>query len=449
MHGDRRAGEVRGRVGSVVLTAGSAPRVSATGYESRSGVLHAEDVPLPAIAAAVGTPAYVYCANTIRERFRRLDEAFAGIPHHIHFAVKANSNLHVLRVLQSLGAGVDIVSGGELYRALEAGFRGADVVFSGVGKTVDEIAQALDAGVQLINVESEAELVTIDMVAGQKGVKAPIAIRVNPEVTVETPHEYIKTGEKGQKFGIPRDDVSRLVAFVRELPNVELRGLGMHLGSQIGNADPLRDALPRLLSAIADARAAGHPVSFMDVGGGLSVPYEAHEVAADIDDYARVVRAAAEATGLTLLLEPGRYLVAESGVLLTRVLYRKHAAGKDFVVTDAGMSDLIRPALYHAYHGIEAVTTTDGSITADVVGPICESGDFFAKDRQLPDVSADALLAVRTAGAYGFTMASNYNSRPRPAEVLVDGDRFAVAGAREQLDDLVRLERAPLQWRTA
>ena len=436
-------------MGPVVLSGEQTVPGPSTGYEVVEGVLHAERVPLPAIAATVGTPAYVYCANTIRERFRRLDDAFTGIPHHIHFAVKANSNLHVLRVLQALGAGVDIVSGGELYRALEAGFHGKDVVFSGVGKTVEEIAQALEAGVQLINVESEAELVVIDMVAGQKGVKAPIAIRVNPEVTVETPHEYIKTGEKGQKFGIPRDDVARLVDFIRDLPNVELRGLGMHLGSQIGNADPLRDALPRLLAAIAYAREAGHPIAFMDVGGGLSVPYEAHEVPADIDDYAQVVRAAALETGLTLLLEPGRYLVAESGVLLTRVLYRKHAAGKDFVVTDAGMSDLIRPALYHAYHGIEAVSSASGTIKADVVGPICESGDFFAKDRVLPDVKAGDLLGVRTAGAYGFTMASNYNSRPRPAEVLVDGDQFAVAGAREELDDLVRLERAPLQWRTA
>ena len=436
-------------MGPVLLSAEGKVPVTSAGYETVDGVLHADRVPLPAIAAAVGTPSYVYSANTIRERFRRLDEAFAGIPHHIHFAVKANSNLHVLRVLRSLGAGVDIVSGGELYRALEAGFSGGDVVFSGVGKTVEEIAQALDAGVQLINVESEAEVVVINMVAGQKGVKAPIAIRVNPEVTVETPHEYIKTGEKGQKFGIPRDDVSRLVDCIQDLPNVELRGLGMHLGSQIGNADPLRDALPRLLSAIAYARQAGHPIAFMDVGGGLSVPYEAHEMPADIDDYARVVRAAAQETGLTLLLEPGRYLVAESGVLLTSVLYRKHAAGKDFVVTDAGMSDLIRPALYHAYHGIEAVTATSGTITADVVGPICESGDFFAKARTLPDVKAGDLLAVRTAGAYGFTMASNYNSRPRPAEVLVDGDQFAIAGAREQLDDLVRLERAPLQWRPA
>ncbi|GAB1341239.1 diaminopimelate decarboxylase [Gemmatimonas sp.] len=436
-------------MGAIVLNGGDSAPVASPGFAVAGGVLHAEEVPLPAIATAVGTPAYVYCANTIRSRFRRLDHAFSGIPHHIHFAVKANSNLHVLRLLRELGAGVDIVSGGELYRALEAGFRGDHVVFSGVGKTVTEIEQALDAGVQLINVESEAELVTIDMVAGRRGVKAPIALRVNPEVTVETPHAYIKTGEKGQKFGIPRDDVARLVRFIAELAHVELRGLGMHLGSQINNAEPLRDALPRLLTAIAYAREAGHPITYMDVGGGLSVPYEAHERDADVDDYARLVRAAAEDTGLVLLLEPGRYLVAESGVLLTEVLYRKHAAGKDFVVTDAGMSDLIRPALYHAYHAIEAVTTTSGQVTADVVGPICESGDFFAKDRLLPDVQAGDLLAVRTAGAYGFTMASNYNSRSRPAEVLVDGNQFAVAGARESLADLVRLERAPLQWRTA
>lgn len=436
-------------MGTVVLNSGAGAAVSPTGFAYRNGVLHAEQVSLPHVAAAVGTPAYVYCANTVRARYRRLDEAFAGIPHHIHFAVKANSNLTVLSLLRELGAGVDIVSGGELYRALQAGFHGRDVVFSGVGKTVQEIAQALEAQVQLINVESEAELVAIDAVAARLGVVAPIAIRVNPEVTVDTPHAYIKTGEKGQKFGIPRDDVARLVELVSELSHVQLRGMGMHLGSQIGNADPLRDALPRLLAAIAFAQQKGHPIAFMDVGGGLSVPYESHEVDADIADYATIVRAAAMETGLTLLLEPGRYLVAEAGVLLTEVLYRKHAAGKDFVVTDAGMNDLIRPALYQAYHAIDPVTVTDGSVVADIVGPICESGDFFAKNRALPDVQAGELLAVRTAGAYGFSMASNYNSRPRPAEVLVDGDQFAVVGAREQLDDLVRLERMPLQWRTA
>ena len=352
-------------------------------------------------------------------------------------------------MLHELGAGVDIVSGGELFRAHEAGFTGRDVVFSGVGKTVREIERALEDRVLLINVESEAELVTIDAVAARQGVVAPIAIRVNPEVTVETPHAYIKTGEKGQKFGIPRDDVSRLVSMVHELPHVELRGLGMHLGSQIGNADPMRDALPRLLAAIADARAGGHAIAYMDVGGGLAVSYHADECGADVNDYATIVLAAARETGLTLLLEPGRFLVAEAGALITEVLYRKHAAGKDFIVTDAGMNDLVRPALYQAYHRIDAVESIEGTVVADVVGPICESGDFYAKDRLMPDVAAGALLAVQTAGAYGYTMSSNYNSRPRPAEVLVDGDRFAVITERERLEDLVRLERAHLQWRTA
>lgn len=433
-------------MGQVVLSA--APTVSAPGFSRQDGVLHAEQVALPALAAAVGTPAYVYCANTIRARYRRLSEAFAGVPHRIHFAVKANSNLAVLDLLRTAGAGVDIVSGGELFRAQQAGFVGRDVVFSGVGKTVAEIEQALTAEVLLINVESEAELLTINAVAARQGIVAPIAIRVNPEVTVESPHAYIKTGEKGQKFGIPRDDVSRLVDLIRQLSHVELRGLGMHLGSQIGNAEPLRDALPRLLAAIEVARAAGHAIAFMDVGGGLAVPYEPQETDADVEDYAALVRAAVKETGLTLLLEPGRFLVAEAGALLTRVLYRKHAAGKDFVVTDAGMNDLIRPALYQAYHAIEAVVETTSHVTADVVGPICESGDFFAKDRTLPDVAESELLVVRTAGAYGFTMSSNYNSRPRPVEVLVEGDRFAVIGAREQYEDLVRLERASPEWRS-
>jgi diaminopimelate decarboxylase len=420
-----------------------------SGFERVQGVLQAEGVSLTTIAAAVGTPAYVYCANTIRARYRRLAHAFEGVPHRIHFAMKANSNLSVLRLLQELGAGVDIVSGGELYRAREAGFTGRDVVFSGVGKTVAEIEQALDDRVLLINVESEAELVTVDAVAARKGVVAPIAIRVNPEVTVETPHAYIRTGEKGQKFGIPRDDVLRLVTLIRDLPHLELRGLGMHLGSQIGNADPLRDALPRLLAAIETARAEGHAPEYIDVGGGLSVPYRSDDADADVEDYAQIVRAAARESGLMLLLEPGRFIVAESGALLTQVLYRKHAAGKDFVVTDAGMNDLVRPALYQAYHRIEAVSATGGTLTADVVGPICESGDFFAKDRELADVASGDLLLVMTAGAYGYTMSSNYNSRPRPAEVMVDGDRFAVITERERHEDLVRLERAHLQWRTA
>ena len=418
------------------------------GFTRRDGVLYAEGVALPSIAAAVGTPVYVYSANTIRARYRRLENAFTGVPHHIHFAMKANSNLSVLRLLQELGAGVDIVSGGELYRANEAGFGGGDVVFSGVGKTTRELDLALEHRVLLINVESEAELYALNAVAQKRGVVAGVAIRVNPEVTVDTPHEYISTGQKGAKFGIPIDDVARIANVIGELPHVKLLGLGMHLGSQIATVDPMKEALPRLLAAIETVRAQGHELRFMDVGGGLSVPYEG-EAEADVEGYARVIGEAVAGIGLELLLEPGRFLVAESGVLVTEVLYRKHAAGKDFVVTDAGMNDLMRPMLYSAYHHIEAVVANESTVKADVVGPICESGDFFAKGRILSDVSAGALLAIHTTGAYGYAMASNYNSRPRPAEVLVDGDRFAVITERERFEDLVRLERAHLQWRSA
>lgn len=410
-------------------------------------VLHAERVPLPTIAEAVGTPTYVYAANTIRDRYRQLRGAFDGVTHSVHFAMKSNSSHAILRLMRDMGAGVDIVSGGELFRATTAGFRGGDIVFSGVGKTVDEIARALDAQVMLINIESEAELYAVNSVAAERGVSAPIAIRVNPEVLVNTPHAYIRTGEKGQKFGIPRDDVERIAVLAQTLPHVELQGLGMHLGSQIANAGPMREALPKLLAVVARVRAIGHTLQFLDVGGGLAVPYQAGDAEADVLDYAAVVREAVHETGLHLLLEPGRFLVAEAGILLTRVLYRKHAAGKDFVVTDAGMNDLIRPSLYQAHHDIQSVYDVDGTVMADVVGPICESGDFLARHRDMPDVSAGDLVAVHTAGAYGYTMSSTYNSRPRPAEVLVDGDQFAVITERERLEDLVRLERHRVQWR--
>ncbi|MEN9818840.1 MAG: diaminopimelate decarboxylase [Gemmatimonadota bacterium] len=415
----------------------------------RDGVLHCEGVPLPVIAADVGTPAYVYSLATIRARYAALAAAFAGVPHRIHFAVKANSNLAVLGALRALGAGMDIVSGGELHRALAAGCAGEDVVFSGVGKTVAEIEAALRAGVRLLNVESEAELAVVDAVAARLGVVAPVAFRVNPEVTVDTPHAYIRTGEKGQKFGIPRDDIARVAAVAASLPHLRVCGVGMHLGSQIANSAPLRAALPRLLEALAAVRDAGHTVSWLDVGGGLAVPYAPGDPAADLADYADAVRRAVAGTGCTLLLEPGRFLVAEAGVLLTTVLYRKQANGTAFVVTDAGMGDLLRPSLYQAEHGIVAVTEVAETVVADVVGPICESGDFLARGRPVPDVPPGAVLAVLTSGAYGYTMASHYNSRPRPAEVAVEGDRYAVVAVRESVEELLRLERHPLAWRKA
>ncbi len=418
------------------------------GFSRSKETLHVEAVPLRDIALAVGTPCYVYSANGIRERYGQLASAFAGVPHRIHYAMKANSSRSILRLLHELGAGVDIVSGGELQRAQRAGIDGAAMVFSGVGKTAEEIDLALRANVALINVESEAELLAIAAVAAARGVVASVALRINPEVTVDTPHEYIKTGEKGQKFGIPRDAIAHVGALITSLPHVALRGMGMHLGSQIVNADPMRAALPRLLDAVTVMREQGHDLRHLDVGGGLAVPYAPGDPAADLEDYARLVREAAQLSGLHLLLEPGRFLVAEAGVLLTTVLYRKQAAGKHIVVTDAAMNDLMRPALYQAYHAIDAVDPTDGTVTADVVGPVCESGDFFAKGRSIPDVHAGALLAVRTSGAYGFAMASNYNSRPRAAEVLVDGHQFAVITERETIDDVTRCERVNLQWRT-
>ncbi|HZF67339.1 MAG TPA: diaminopimelate decarboxylase [Gemmatirosa sp.] len=437
-------------MGEGILTgsAGAAAMLGAPGFARQDGVLHCDTVPAPAIAAEVGTPCYVYSAGMVRQQYRRLSAAFASVPHRIHYSVKANSNLAILRLLHAEGAGVDIVSGGELYRAREAGFAGRDVVFSGVGKTVRELHEALAAGVLFVNVESEGELVALDEVARSRGVIAPIALRVNPEVTVDSPHAYIRTGEKGHKFGIPFDEVPHVAGMVRELPNVRLVGLDMHIGSQLATFEPYGLALQRVVELLGVLRAAGAAdIRFLDVGGGLGVTY-LDEAPADVESFARGVIAATRDLGVTLVLEPGRFLVAEAGVLLTRVLYRKRSGGKEYVITDAGMNDLVRPSHYDAYHAIEAVVPSGAKVVADVVGPVCESGDFLALDRVTDDAAPGDLLAVHTAGAYGYVMASNYNSRPRPAEVLVDGDRFAVVTERERYDDLVRLERAALEWQS-
>lgn len=423
------------------------------GFNRVDGAMYAEGVPLERIAEAVGTPTYVYSAGRIREQYRRLEsalmDALPDVAHRIHFSVKANSNLAVLRILQEIGAGVDIVSAGELYRAREAGFGGADVVFSGVGKTAEELALALDAHVLFINVESEGELRLLAQVAAERGVVASVTLRVNPEVTVESPHEYIRTGEKGHKFGIPYDDALHVAMLAHELPNVKLVGLDMHIGSQIANFEPYANALARIKPLISALREKGvTTLQWLDIGGGLAVTYD-NEAPADVDRFAAGVADAVRGLGLSLVFEPGRFLVAESGVLLTRVLYRKRSGGKEYIITDAGMNDLVRPSHYQAFHRIDAVRDVQQSVVADVVGPVCESGDFLALGRTMPDVEPGALLAVQTAGAYGFVMASNYNSRPRPAEVLVDGERFALATERERLEDLVRLERAHLHWRSA
>ena len=411
------------------------------------GTLHCESVSLTRIADAVGTPTYVYSAGGIRDQYRRLDEAFAGVPHRLHYSVKANSSLAVLALLREAGAGVDIVSGGELYRALLAGYSGADVVFSGVGKTERELDEALAAGVSLINVESKGELLLLDDIARRRASVAPVAIRVNPEVDVHTPHEYTRTGGRGHKFGVAYDEARALAALAGRLGNVRLLGLDMHIGSQIANFGPFDAALARLVSLLDDIRRDGAPdLQYLDIGGGLAVAYEGEEPA-DPERFAVGVKAAVAGADVRLILEPGRFLVANAGVLLTRVLYRKRSGGTEYLVTDAGMNDLVRPSHYKAYHHVEAVTPSGRRLVASVVGPVCESGDFFALDRETDDVNPGDLLALRSAGAYGFVMASNYNSRPRPAEVLVDRARWAVVTERESYESLVRAEWVTPDWR--
>lgn len=415
----------------------------ASAFALVEGVLHAGGVALPAIADAVGTPTYVYDAATVRAQYARLERAFAGVPHRIHYSVKANSNLSLLREFRALGAGVDVVSGGELFRAREAGFGPGDVVFSGVGKTARELEEALDAGVLFVNVESAGELLLLNAVAAARGVVAPIALRVNPEVSVDSPHEYIRTGEKGQKFGIPFDDVPEVAEVARSLPHVRLVGLDMHIGSQLATFDPYGAALLRVLGLLTRLRVDGaDAIEYLDVGGGLSVTYR-DEPAVDLARFARGVKDAIRGLGVSLVLEPGRFMVAEAGVLLARVLYRKRSGGKEYVITDAGMNDLMRPSHYDAYHAITAVVPRGGRVVADVVGPVCESGDFLALDRELDDLHPGDLAAVHTVGAYGFAMSSNYNSRPRAAEVMVDGGRWTLVTARESYEDLVRHERRP------
>ncbi len=432
--------------------AGKAPAVGSDpspGFVRKGGSLLCDDISLELIAEKVGTPTYVYSAPAIRAQYQRLSAALDGLPHRLHYSVKANSNLAILGILRRLGAGVDIVSGGELYRAQSAGYIGADIVFSGVGKTRRELQEALTVGLLLINVESEEELKLLDQIAGEMGVVAPVALRVNPEVMVDTPHPYTRTGVKGMKFGIPFDETLEVAVRALAMKNVRLVGLDMHVGSQISNFEPYEIGLGRLLQLHREIKAAGATgLRYLDIGGGLAVTYDA-EKAIDVERFGAVVKKMIKPTGLDLILEPGRFLVGNAGVLMTRVLYRKHSGGKDFIITDAGMNDLLRPSHYNAYHAIEAVTPRGGKIIADVVGPICESGDFFGLHREVDDVKPGDLVVVRSSGAYGFAMASNYNSRPRAAEVLVDRGRYGVVTEREDYSDIVRKERLEPEWRPA
>jgi diaminopimelate decarboxylase len=424
-------------------------------FHYRDGELYCEDAALARAAEKFGTPLYVYSAGTILDHYRRLDAALAPLDHLICYAVKANSNGAILKLLAEAGAGFDIVSGGELFRVLKAGGAAAKCTFAGVGKSREEIEFALDEGVHSFNVESEAELERIDRIARDKKVRAPIALRVNPDVDAHT-HHYVSTGRSENKFGIALDRVAAVYQKAARLPNILIRGVQMHIGSQITAAQPFAEAIAKVAPLVRELKQRS-AIEFFSVGGGMGIIYRRalesgsgkwwHEhdgeaSAFSVADYAAAIVPPLRELGLRVLLEPGRFLVGNAGVLLTRVHYLKQAARKKFVIVDAGMNDLIRPALYQSYHEIVAVREPAGSKreAVDIVGPVCESGDFFAQDRELPEMKEGDLVALMSAGAYGFAMASNYNSRPLPAEVLVNGDRASLIRRRQTMEDLVREE---------
>jgi diaminopimelate decarboxylase len=398
---------------------------------------------LARIAEVVGTPVYVYSAAALAGGYDAYEAAFSGTPHLLCYSIKSNANLAVVRLLVRRGAGVDVTSGGELFRALRAGADPARIVYSGVGKTDAEIDAALAAGVKLFNAESRAELRRIDARAAAAGRVAPITFRVNPDVDPET-HPYTSTGLRTSKFGIAIAEAPAAYAEAKAMDHVEVVGVDCHIGSQLTSTGPFADALARVRDLVRDLRSAGHAISVVDAGGGLGIAYAEGESPPSPAEYARVVRGALGDLGCELVIEPGRSIAGPAGVLVTRVLYEKTNEAKRFVVVDAAMNDLIRPALYQAYQEIEPVAPPrEVAHRVDVVGPVCESADFLARDRLLPAVERSELLAVRSVGAYGFAMSSNYNARPRAAEVLVRGERFAVVRARETHEDLIRGEAIP------
>jgi diaminopimelate decarboxylase len=402
--------------------------------------LFAEEVAISDLAARFGTPLYIYSTRTLRRHFRVMDEAFAGTDHLICYAMKALSNLSVLGLFAAMGAGFDIVSVGELMRCLRAGADPRKIVFSGVGKTDEELRAAIEAGILMINVESRPELHRVAEVARRIGRCAPVSLRVNPDLDPGT-HPHISTGHRDSKFGVPLSQVDEYYAEARGLSDLDLVGLSTHIGSQITDTSPFSEAAAKVAAIVTRLRESGVALRYLDLGGGLGIPYQ--EEPPPPADYAAALLGPLRNLGLKLIIEPGRVLVGNAGVLVTRVLYVKETDVKRFIVVDGAMNDLIRPVLYEAYHEILPVERRVGArtVTADVVGPVCESGDFFARERELPEPRAGDLLAVMSAGAYGFVMASNYNSRPRAAEVMVDGAAFHVVRERESFEDLVRGEK--------
>lgn len=410
----------------------------------RNGVMHAEDVPLPAIAEAVGTPVYVYSRAKLAAKARAFRDGLAALEKpHLAFAVKANPNLAVLRVLGREGYGADVVSGGELTRALAAGIAPEEIVFSGVGKTHAELIQGLDAGIGQFNLESREEAHDLAAIARAKGIAAPCALRVNPDVDART-HAKISTGKRENKFGVPLDRAAEIYAELAGTDGLAMRGVAVHIGSQLAELQPLEEAFDKLGALIVELRRAGHVITHADLGGGLGVSYHDDEIFPTAAEYGAMVARVTHGWDVRLSFEPGRFIAAEAGVLLTRTIRTKRSTnGPPFVVVDAAMNDLARPALYGAYHDFEAVEPTGERMTAHIVGPICETGDTFAMDRECDALGTGDLAVFRTTGAYGATMASSYNSRGFVPEVLVDGDRFAVVADRFTPEEIMQAERVP------
>jgi diaminopimelate decarboxylase len=412
-------------------------------FTYRDNELHAEGVPLRVLAQKYGTPLYVYSHGTLIRHIEAYKNAFDGFPHIICFAVKANSNLAILSLLGKNGAGADVISGGELYRALKAGVSPSKVVYAGVGKTEDEIRYALKSKILMFNIESEDELIKINRAAGKMRVKAPVALRVNPDIDPQT-HPYISTGLKKHKFGIPREDALEHYRLADILENIKIVGIHKHIGSQITKVSPFVDALKKILPLVDELKSQGIDIRCLDIGGGLGIPYR-KEKTPHPRELAKKLLPLLKGRDVTLIAEPGRSIAGNAGVLLTKVLYLKKGPGKEFVIVDGGMNDLIRPTLYGAYHEIlPVIRTSRKKVLSDVVGPICETGDFLARERSIQKARQGDYLAVMSAGAYGFTLSSNYNSRPRAAEVMVKGRKHFLIRQRETYEDLVRGESARL-----
>ncbi len=404
--------------------------------------LYCENVPVSQVASEVGTPFYLYSHATLRQHFRALDDAFDSIKHLTCFSVKANSNIAILRLFAREGGGMDIVSGGELYRALKAGVAPNKIVYSGVGKQAEDIEYALQSDILMFNTESPLEILKLNEISGRLSKKARVAIRVNPDVDPKT-HPYISTGLKENKFGIDINDALDQYIVAANLENLEISGISCHIGSQLTQVSPFVDALEKLNGLIGTLETNGINIKYLDLGGGLGITYD-KETPPHPREYAAAIKKGLQAKGLTLILEPGRVIMGNGGILVTKVLYTKPAGKKTFFIVDAAMNDLMRPSLYGSYHMIQPVRKYGRkTVTADIVGPICESGDFFAKKREIESCRQDELLAIMSAGAYGFSMASNYNSRPRACEVMVKGDRFYTIRQRETFEDLVNGEIIP------